>query len=125
MKPFTFNTAFRQNVLMVAETLGLTFISTARQVNNGTLMFWDPQTEVKYSLHESGYVRRYIKPSPWGEIGKGLEVYMEGYQLNRTTKAKTEPNANGYTREYTKRLLATPYEQLGIFTKAVITYRNY
>ena len=121
MKPFTFNTAFRQNVVMVAETLGLTFISTARQVNNGTLMFWDPQTDVKYSLHESGYVRRYIKPSIWGRRGDGLEVATEGYQLNPTQKVYV-PNR---TDKRTVRLLATPYEQLGIFTKAVIAYRNY
>jgi hypothetical protein len=120
MKPFTFNTAFRQNVVMVAETLGLTFISTARQVNNGTLIFWDPQTSVKYSLHESGYVRRWIKPSIWGPKGDGLTEATEAYQLNRTLKAYV-PNR---TYKRTVRLLATPYEQLGIFTKAVIAYRN-
>jgi len=121
MKPFTFNTAFRQNVVMVAETLGLTFISTARQVNNGTLIFWDPRTSVKYSLHESGYVRRWIKPSIWGPKGDGLVEATEAYQLNPTQKVWV-PNR---TYKRTVRLLATPYEQLGIFTKAVIAYRNY
>lgn len=121
MKPFTFNSAFRQNVVMVAESLGLTFISTPRQVNNGTLMFWDPQTDVKYSLHESGYVRRYIKRSFWGIGEDGLEVATEGYQLNPTQKVYI-PNR---TSKVAVRQLATPYEQLGIFTKAVIAYRNY
>jgi hypothetical protein len=121
MKPFTFNATFRQNVVMVAESLGLSFVSTPRQVNNGTLMFWDPITDVKYSLHESGYIRRWIKASIWGQRGDGLEVATEGYQLNPTQKVYA-PNR---TSKVTVRQLATPYEQLGIFAKAVIAYRSY
>lgn len=114
MKHCKFNAAFRINVVTVANELGLEFISTSRQTNSGTLMFRDPVTNCRYSLHESGYVRRYIKSTPYYSGA----VYENGYQLNRTELTKTKYS----TRTY--RLLASPYEQLGILVKSVINYRN-
>ena len=122
-----FNAAFRTNVVSVANELGLTFISTPNQVNRGTLMFHDPITDTQYSLHESGYVRRYIKSSMWGYMPMTERMKTEGmptngYQLNRVQLVKSGTRSNVYYRSV--RILASPYEQLGIFVKSVINYRN-
>ncbi len=121
MKHCTFNSSFRKNVVAVAEQLGLTFISTNRQVQNGTLMFHDPVTRCNYSLHESGYVRRYILNTESVNYYRQLNnetAAMCGYQLNKTAMRKTK------YREAKVRLLASPYEQLGILVKSVLSFRN-
>lgn len=118
MKPFTFNATFRYNVATVAENLGLVSVTTRQQANNGTLMFYDPKTDVRYSLHESGYIRRYIKTSTWSRTRDFQENELQGYQLNTVKRVKGK---YGYR---THRELATPYEQLGIFVKSVISYRG-
>jgi hypothetical protein len=100
--------------------MGLEFISTPRQVENGTLCFYDPETDTRYSLHESGYVRRHIRTSDWMEEWKT-------YQLNRTTQATViYVNSRGKEQSYdcTQRILATPDEQLAIFVRRVLSYRN-
>ena len=33
-------------------------ITSQRQANNGTVSYFDPQTETYYNLYENGYVRR-------------------------------------------------------------------
>lgn len=117
IKHCKFNTTFRTNVYAVAYELGLQSLTTPKQACNGTLMFHDPQTDTKYSIHESGYVRRHIK-------GTGLftQNSEEGYQLNRVDRIPNKYNSNGFS---SKRILANPYEQLGILVKSVINFRNY
>jgi len=102
-----FDARFRRAVLLVAESMGLEFISTRRQVENGTLSFYDPETETRYSLHESGYVRRYIPPTWWPH------PEWRGYQLNRINQ--------GFVK---RTILADPDAQLGIFVRAVLNYRG-
>jgi len=114
--------------MAVADELGLEFISSNRQVENGTLMFNDPQSNVKYAMYESGYVRRLVPLGncPWGNAqtinGRGHAMY----QLNKTTKdfKTTAYKGKTYTHYQTVRLLANPEEQLGIFAKSVVNYRN-
>jgi hypothetical protein len=108
-----FSSTFRQNVVRVAETLGLEFISTPRQVQNGTLSFYDPQGKCTYSLYESGYVRR----SYYNEYA--LFSHTNVYQLNRT---RFTQKSWGKSKQ---RILANPDEQLGIFTRSVINWRLY
>jgi hypothetical protein len=109
-----FNSTFRQNVVRVAETLGLEFISTPKQVENGTLSFYDPQGKCTYSLYESGYVRR----SYYNEYA--LFSHTNVYQLNPIEKTK-----NRYNSFTSKRILMNPNEQLGILVKSVINWRSY
>lgn len=103
MRKFTkFNTPFRKAAVAVADSMGLEFISTPRQVDNGTLMFRDPETNTRYSLHESGYVRRHLPNT-------------RAYQLNRVQHSRwSSPH----------RLLAHGDEQLGIMVISVINYRK-
>jgi hypothetical protein len=110
---YKFNASFRKSAYAVATELGLEFISTKSQVENGTLMFYDPQTLSNYAMYESGYVRR-IHKNDW-------QTLM--YQLNKTHKVAQE--GFGYTYIMTKRIKANPEEQLGIFVKSIVNYRNY
>ncbi len=69
MKNFcNFDARFRKSAALVANEMGMEFISTPRQVENGTLMFNDPVRNVKYAMYESGYVRRLtpLGRCPWG-----------------------------------------------------------
>ena len=102
-----FNSTFRYHAIELGEALGLKFISSNRQVQNGTLRFYDPVMHCAYSLYESGYVRRETNVS--GRI----------YQLNQVKRHKTP---YGWRSE---RLLATPLEQLGILAKSVLLFRSY
>ena len=111
MKHCKFNASFRKSALAVANELELEFVSTPTQIKNGTLKFNDPETDVQYALHESGYIRRYIK----------------GYQHHFMTEA---PNnmypLNRRNRDYcadNTYYLASPDEQLGIMCRAVMNYR--
>lgn len=115
----SFNATFRQNAADVAVALGLEIRTSQRQANNGTLGFYDPQTKATYTLHETGYVRRsYSRNSPWG----GENTYVNIYQLNRTKIEKVKYPT--FTSSRAHRILVGPYEQLGIFAKAVLTYRG-
>lgn len=115
----SFNAAFRQNVADVAVALGLEIRTSPRQANNGTLAFYDPQTQATYTLHETGYVRRTYFKKPWW----GVESpFRETYQLNRTKIEKVKYPT--FTSSRTHRILAGPYEQLGIFAKSVLKYRG-
>jgi hypothetical protein len=99
-----FNATFRYHAIELGEALGLKFISSNRQIQNGTLKFYDPIKNCAYALYESGYVRR--------ENG-----YI--YQLNQVKSHKT---SYGWRPE---RVLASPFEQLGILAKSVLLYRSY
>jgi hypothetical protein len=109
---YKFNASFRKSAYAVATEMGLEFISTNRQVENGTLMFYDPQTLAKYAMYESGYVRRIYS--------NGYQTVM--YQLNKTHKVAHQDPA--YTFIMTKRIKANPEEQLGIFVKSIVNCRN-
>ena len=104
---YKFNASFRKSTYAVATEMGLEFISTKRQVENGTLMFYDPRSRAKYALYESGYVRR-LNPAM--------------YQLNKTRKVTHQ--GSKYVYQMTERIKANPEEQLGIFVKSIVNYRN-
>lgn len=129
MKHCKFNTRFRMSVMAVADEMGLDFISTQRQVENGTLMFEDRQTNTKYAMYESGYVRRFVPVGncPWGNSqtinGKGHQMY----QLNRVIRNAHKSSIwNGKVYNYigAHRVLSGPEEQLGILVKSVSNYRQ-
>jgi len=84
-------------------------ITTPVMRKHGSIRLYDPVTEVQYSLHESGYVRRYIK-SGWPY---SLDHY-KSYQLNTTGKLDGS----------TYRILATIDEQIVILINAVANYRG-
>lgn len=125
---YTFNTSFRKTVLAVGHEIGLEFISTKRQIENGTLMFNDPQSNVKYALYESGYVRRIIpiRKTPWGNPQTISSTGHTMYQLNKTRDGykTTVYKEEGYTRYQKIRIMANPEEQLAILVKSVINWRN-
>ena len=125
---YKFNASFRKSVSAVATELGLEFISTKRQVEKGTLMFNDPQTDTKYAMYESGYVRRLITIGncPWGNSQTIADRGHQMYQLNKTQKVAKTYKFNGttYTSDRTERIKANPEEQLGIFVKSIVNYRN-
>lgn len=114
-KHCTFNSTFRQNVIRVAETLGLEFISSLKQVQNGTLSFYDPQGKCNYSLYESGYIRRSYY-NEYAMFGGHTNIY----QLNPVKRTK-----NRYNSYSTERILMNPNEQLGILVKSVINWRTF
>ena len=128
---YKFNASFRKSTYAVATELGLEFISTKRQVENGTLMFNDPQTNVKYAMYESGYVRRLL---PIGNCPRGnsqtsgcvRRLLPAVYQLNKTRDGYKTTTYKGkdYTTYQRIRIMANPDEQLGIFTKSIVNYRN-
>ena len=107
-----FNTSFRRAAVAVAEELGLEFISTKRQLNNGTLKFHDPKTDAQYALCESGYIRRYVKGFKHSFM---TETPIYHYPLN--TRNKLWAANTTYD-------LAGPNEQLGIMVRAINNYRQ-
>lgn len=125
---YKFNASFRKSAAAVGEALGLEFISSKRQVENGTLMFNDSQTNVKYALYESGYVRRLVPigRQPWGNSQTIDSKGHAMYQLNKVRKDFKTTTFNGkeYTYYQNVRILANPEEQLGILAKSVVNWRN-
>ena len=120
---YKFNASFRKSTYAVATEMGLEFISTKRQVENGTLMFNDPQTNVKYAMYESGYIRRLIPTGfRWSSSQTVKEQMHQMYQLNKTHKVTHQ--GSGYTYQMTARIKANPEEQLGILVKSIVNYRN-
>ena len=108
-----FNATFRLATASVAEELGLVLFSTKRQIENGTLEFYDPQTDVKYAIYESGYIRRFIRKTVRG-VAHGWNAWT-GYQLN--------PQQNAFGRNE-RILIDNPNEQLGIMVRAIVNYRK-
>ena len=121
---YKFNASFRKSAAAVATELGVEFISTKRQVENGTLMFNDPKTNVNYAMYESGYVRRLL-PAMY-ERGYVRRLLPAMYQLNKTHDGYKTRTYNGkdYTTYQRIRIMANPDEQLGIFAKSIVNYRN-
>jgi hypothetical protein len=110
-----FNTPFRQAVVNIAEEIGLEFISTKRQVENGSLLFYDPQTGCKYGLYESGYIRRFIRTGTYPLNSRSPRTVE--YRNWRTNTQSTYYNKQAYD-------FANANEQLGIFVRSVFSYRK-
>jgi hypothetical protein len=126
MKNYKFNARFRTAVMAVADEMGLEFISTPRQVENGTLMFNDPIGKVKYAMYESGYVRRLVPTTIWQTPYPNKSGYAM-YQLNRVIRNAHKSsiwNNKVYNYRGAHRVLAGPDEQLGILVKSVANWRN-
>jgi hypothetical protein len=124
---YKFNASFRKSAYAVATEMGLEFISTKRQVENGTLMFNDPQTNVKYAMYESGYVRRLLPTRcHWSSSQTIQDQGHQMYQLNRVHKVNKTNTYQGKTYTYTmkERIKANPEEQLGILVKSIVNFRN-
>jgi len=80
----------------------------------GTLKYKCLETGVIYSMHENGYLRRWIKAWPYG----GFER-LTCYQLNKTRIVKKE------SRTCKERIMITDmYDMLWIMLKAVAKYRT-
>jgi hypothetical protein len=97
--------------------MGLDFISTPRQVENGTLMWHDPETDVKYAIYETGYIRRFFERYNYGYLYSegATATKWSGYQLNRQRKVN---------RRNVRELATTPDELLGMLVRAIVSYRK-
>lgn len=104
---------------MVAQELGLIESTNSRQERNGTMAFVDPIMSTQdcimsYTIHSNGYIRRkfvYANPT-WTR-------HQNHYQLNRQ-----ERTPDKYGRYATKRIMATPLEQVAILFKSTINFRK-
>jgi hypothetical protein len=119
---YKFNASFRKSAYAVATEMGMEFISTKRQVENGTLMFNDPQTNVKYAMYESGYIRRLIPT--YYHLSSSQNIQDQGHQMYQLNKTHKVAQQKPYTKILTKRIKANPEEQLGILVKSIVNYRN-
>jgi hypothetical protein len=127
-KNYKFNARYRTAVATVMEEMGLTYISTKRRTNNGTLMFNDPITDCIYAFYESGYCRRLTPRNlHWGVGDRINDRGYAMYQLNPVYKEKQlHKTSEGkyYERTSTKRHLLNPMEQLGCVVMAITNYRE-
>ena len=119
----TFSTSFKTAANAVAEELGLENITSQRQKANGTLCFHDPETDVDYTMHETGYIRRRWNIRAWNGLGKSTT-----YQLN-PQKEVVDQWVNKRTGEttqsvYTERVALDQWGQLGKLCTSVISYRK-
>ena len=119
----TFSTSFKTAANAVAEELGLENITSQRQKANGTLCFHDPETDVDYTMHETGYIRRRWNIRTWGGLGKSTT-----YQLN-PQKGVVDQWTNNRTGETAKtvctsRVALDQWGQLGKLCTSVISYRK-
>jgi hypothetical protein len=123
---YKFNARFRTAVMAVADEMGLDFISTPQQVENGTLMFNDPIGKVKYAMYESGYVRRLV-PSTIAQTPYPNKSGYAMYQLNKVIRNAHKSsiwNNKVYNYRGSQRVLSGPDEQLGILVKSVANWRK-
>jgi len=126
-KIHTFDARYRQSVDRVMQSMGLYLISTHRQIENGTLMYWDPQTNCLYALYESGYIRRFTpKRLQWGAAYRRKGTNYAMYQLNPTRIETVTHTYKGQVSKYEsiQRIKLNPAEQLGRITIAITNYRN-
>ena len=127
MKTHKFNARYRQSVNAVLTEMGLKLSSTRQQIENGTLVYSDPQTDCLYALYESGYIRRFIpNPVGWGTSYNRDNTNYKMYQLNPTRIGTVEHEYNGRIYKNTQkiRILLNPMEQLGQIVIAIQNYRN-
>lgn len=107
---YTFTPSFCQAVENVAEELGLLNATNARHEKNGTIAYIDPVTNVVYTLHTNGYIRRTFRSL----------IRYNGYMQNLTYQLNPTRKSNGST----ERIMMTPWEQLGKLATSVISYRK-
>jgi hypothetical protein len=101
----------------ICAAMRLKDVTTTAMRIHGSIRLFDPIADVQYSLHESGYIRRYIKRGCYGYYGYGgrPKTSTHPYQLNKTEKISGS----------THRILATADEQIVILINAVANYRGY
>jgi len=89
--------------------------TTYQMHKNGTIRLYDSFADCWYSIHESGYVRRYIRPPySWQET-------PQGYQLNKTFTTSITTRFGSKTCK--NRILATIDEQIVLLINAIVNYR--
>ena len=123
---YKFNSTVRENIYRVMMELDMDFISNKRQIENGTLLFEDPQTGALYGFYESGYIRRFYQTTMrWGAAQTINGIGYAMYQLNPVYTEYCVSEYNAKTYEYTRkrRQLVGPMEQLGIAVSAITQYR--
>lgn len=117
-KHANFNFNFRLSIDTTMRTLGLLHAGSNRQVEKGTLIYYDPIEDCYYGFYESGYCRRLVPTK--SRLGSTLVINgtpVSSYQLNKTIKTR-------WNKMRTKRILAGPDEQLGRVIRGIISYRN-
>ena len=111
----------------ILEEIGLKHVSTKRQIQNGTLMFEDPQDifnyldyeddletvktveeSRKYTIHKSGYARKRI-------LGGFTGIEVNHYQLNPVLTKKTE-----WSTSVKRILFPDNYTKLAEIVKSVV-----
>jgi hypothetical protein len=105
-----FTPQFHEAVNSVAEELGLLKATNSRHQRTGTIAYIDPVTNVVYTLHTNGYIRRTFRSL----------IRYNGYMQNLTYQLNPTRKSNGST----ERIMMTPWEQLGKLTTSVISYRK-
>jgi hypothetical protein len=107
---YTFTPSFCQAVENVAEELGLLNATNTRHQRTGTIAYIDPVTNVVYTLHTNGYIRRTFRSL----------IRYNGYMQNLTYQLNPTRKSNGST----ERIMMSPWEQLGKLTTSVISFRK-
>lgn len=103
------------------ETLKCIEITSQRQADNGTICYFDPQTNAYYMLYENGYVRRSYTTVSW-RTGKKLETI---YQLNPTRKSLYVSPYSGQTYDTVERVMIPTHDQrVDCAANAVVNYRE-
>jgi len=104
------------------EALGCIEMTSQRQADNGTIRYYDLQTEAYYMLYENGYVRRSFGRYKRHDGRWSDEVI---YQLNPKTKGTYTSEITGNTRETTVRLMLNTHdERINCAARGVINYRK-
>ena len=113
-----FNANLRLSIDTAMRTLKLLYAGNNEHVNRGTLLYYDPIEECYYGFYESGYCRRLVPTkSRLGSTSVINGTPVSSYQLNKTIKTR-------WNKMRTKRILASPDEQLGRVIRGIISYRN-
>jgi len=106
-------------------TLKCVEITSQRQADNGTVSYFDPQTETCYNLYENGYVRRSFGRK---RLRNGKLSDETIYQLNPTRMVDHIFNRyDGVSVTYKCKeriMLNTHEERMNCAARAVINYRN-
>ena len=123
----TFSPSFKRAANGIAEELGLENITSERQKENGTICYHDPETNVDYTLHETGYIRRRLRGGTH-RAWPGMQPYLTTYQLN-PQKEVVDHWTNKRTGETTQsvcteRVALDQWGQLGKLCTSVVSYRQ-
>ena len=106
-------------------TLKCVEITSQRQADNGTVSYFDPQTETCYNLYENGYVRRSFGRK---RLRNGKLSDETIYQLNPTRMVDhifNRYDGVSYTVSSKSRIkLESHEERMECAARGVINYRN-